>query len=390
MSLSDCVASSNDLTRAWIGELDAGKSLVASGAGVWLLLNALLTGASGDAQQELAAALNMQPDRAADAVETMLQAIRETSGAKEGLGVWASKRAKVRPSYANALPSAHVGSMQSTEEMDRWVRERTNGMIQGFSEDITDETLLIAASALAVEADWTHPFDENSGRWNGSQGRIGFLYRQSQDLSGVQLVSHGDTVISRAICETTGGFDVHLLAGSPSNGPNDVFAAGFAALAGDAQVVAGNDLDVGDSGGCLQVVERGGFETEPYVRLGVPGFEIETRHELLEKADFFGLVAAQDDSRGHFAGISDYPLAIEKAFQVAMAGFSATGFRAGALSVAMMRGGAAPPSTTERVIEILHNRPFGFVVVERSTRLVLFAGWVETPVQTLVEEGMHG
>jgi hypothetical protein len=38
-----------------------------------------------------------------------------------------------------------------------------------------------------------------------------------------------------------------------------------------------------------------------------------------------------------------------------------------------------PPPHTVRVLRVVFDRPFGFLAVDRSSRLVLVAGWVENP-----------
>src|SRR5262249_21693369 len=90
------------------------------------------------------------------------------------------------------------------------------------------------------------------------------------------------------------------------------------------------------------------------------------------------------DSRfGHFPGISDWPLAVGQARQSGRAIFSAKGFEAAAVTAISMDLLAAAlilplPEYTVRVIKVVFDRPFGFLAVDRSSQLVLFAGWVET------------
>jgi len=98
----------------------------------------------------------------------------------------------------------------------------------------------------------------------------------------------------------------------------------------------------------------------------------------------FGLSTARDDRRGHFPGVSDWPLAIQQARQSVRATFSATGFDAAAVtSMCLMLGAALRPPAQHsvRVIRVTFDRPFGFIAVDRSSRLVLFAGWVENPAR---------
>jgi len=62
--------------------------------------------------------------------------------------------------------------------------------------------------------------------------------------------------------------------------------------------------------------------------------------------------------------------------QVARATFDCTGFEASALSVAMdWIDGGAPPPVKNRVLDFTFDRPYGFLVVDRGSNLVVFAGW---------------
>ncbi|BCK67125.1 hypothetical protein Srufu_010780 [Streptomyces libani subsp. rufus] len=68
------------------------------------------------------------------------------------------------------------------------------------------------------------------------------------------------------------------------------------------------------------------YDGAPSLRLTTTGFTVGADHDLLERADLFGLATAADTSRGHFP-----------------------------------------------------DRPFGFLAVHRASGLVLVAGWVATP-----------
>lgn len=124
--------------------------------------------------------------------------------------------------------------------------------------------------------------------------------------------------------------------------------------------------------------------SDPYLWIETVAFEVSTEHDLRRHADLFGLRAASDASRGHFPGISAAPLAIQQAGQFVRATFSAKGFEAAAVAYVGMQPGVASGRSgttyTRRVITVGFDRPFGFIAVDRSSRLVLVAGWVENPM----------
>jgi hypothetical protein len=124
------------------------------------------------------------------------------------------------------------------------------------------------------------------------------------------------------------------------------------------------------------------YPEPPYLAVQTVGFEVTAEHDLLGHGDLFGLTTASDARRGHFPGISDWPLAVEQARQRARATFTATGFEVAAVtSIGWLLGAALspPPRYTVRVIQLAFDRPFGFIAIDRPSGLVLVAGWVDEP-----------
>ncbi|MEU2546225.1 hypothetical protein ABZ618_12455 [Streptomyces roseolus] len=98
--------------------------------------------------------------------------------------------------------------------------------------------------------------------------------------------------------------------------------------------------------------------------------------------------AAADDDAGHFPGVSDSPLAVGRAAQAGTARFTRDGFEAASVTAFVgIAGGAAEPRPRYRVrrVELDVDRPFGFLAVHRTSRLVLSAGWVADPVEYAYE-----
>jgi serine protease inhibitor len=104
-------------------------------------------------------------------------------------------------------------------------------------------------------------------------------------------------------------------------------------------------------------------------------------HDLLKLHRLFGLTTARDASRGHFPGISGFPLAIGSAEQSTMAKFGALGFEAAAVTAfGAVAGGLPDLRYVTTQISAAFDRPFGFLALHRHTRPVLTAGWVTDPL----------
>jgi serine protease inhibitor len=378
---SDFVAAANRLTSRWTATLEHSDAAL-SGVGAWLVLATALSGAEGRAQQELEAALGVEKAAAAASACALLENLRSREGIGVAIGLWAGSAVPIREGFTAALAPVTVRTLpDDASVLDRWVRDMTGGMQDRFPSVISPETLLVLASVLAAEADWVSPFSEGAGPW---------LHRKGTDLDAAALLHAESLTVSRVVCETDAGFDVHLLAGAERDTPAAVVGLGIAALSGGAGFVPGSGLRRGDSGGCLTVEKQALSGPGPQLHVSVPGFDIASDHDLLTRHELFGLSTAMDPSHGHFPGISTADLAVEAAAQSALARFSARGFRAAATTAVSMLAAAAPPQPRKTlVVRVTFERPFGFLVVDRESGLVYFAGWVATMPDGEQERGLR-
>ncbi|MEU2541752.1 serpin family protein [Streptomyces iakyrus] len=129
----------------------------------------------------------------------------------------------------------------------------------------------------------------------------------------------------------------------------------------------------------------------PSLDVTTVAYHMNASHDLLALHRLFGLTTAQDTSRGHFPGVSDFPLAIGSAKQNIMATFGARGFEAAAVTAFGAVAGCVPDLryVTTR-IRAAFDRPFGFLALHRHTRLVLTAGWVTDPLLLPEYDGEPG
>jgi hypothetical protein len=376
------VAMVNQLTSRWSKELQAEQTTVLSGAGALGLLAALLALADGDARAELAAATGLEASGAGRVADELVRTLNASRGTSAGVGLWVGRELELDPGVGSLLREAVVDTIPADPAvLHAWASAATRGLIDTFPVAPTAETLLVVAAVLAADADWVDAFDEGMGHWASGAEWIGWLSRSCADLDQASLLKRDGVTVSRVVCETTASFDVHVVAGDATDSPGIVLGLAVDSLDGDAEVVVGSDLELGESGGCLVVEMSAAWEPEPRLTVTLPVFDIAAGHDLLAKAELFGLQAASDRTRGHFPGLAARPLAVEHATQSVVASFSSQGFRAGAVSVASMMAGAGMPPGSAQVVRVAFDRPFGFLVVDRSSRLVLFAGWVADPSQ---------
>ncbi|MFF4351691.1 serpin family protein [Streptomyces sp. NPDC001530] len=388
----------NGLTARWAGVVSDGT--VFSAAGVWPLLGFLADGAGGAARAELAEAVGCPAEEAAYRAREFMATLGAMRGFDSALGLWTDERLKAREEWESGLSAGTRGALTGAHDadhatLDAWATERTGGLIERMPVDLTDETMLVLASALALRTKWLRPFEERffrpeAGPWQG-RALLGLRRRSVLlDRIGVADTPHGSVTELKVLGST--GIDVHLLLGEERMSPGQVLGAGVDLLGGTREVVPGPLLPYGDVGPGVRVAKERCVRPRPTtLRVMTAAYEVRAEHDLLERSALFGLTAASDRGRGHFPGICAWPpLAVESARQCAMAKFGALGFRAAAVTSIGIGVTSAPERHhVTTTIDAVFDRPFGFLAVHRPTRLVLAAGWVTDPEPYREDQGSY-
>ncbi|MGI5195087.1 serpin family protein [Streptomyces sp. CA-288835] len=390
------VGAVNGLTARWAGAASGGT--VFSAVGVWPLLAFLADGAGGAARGELAEAMGLPAEEAAAAGRELMGALGGMRGLDSALGLWTKRTLELREAWAKGLPAQTHGVLTGDEGADRdaldaWAVQRTGGLIERMPVVLTPDTELVLASALAMRTQWLRPFEEwpvmpQAGPWRG-RTFLG-LRRSSVLLDRVGMAETREGCLTELKVLGSTGIDVHLLLGEERMTPGQVLGAGVGILEGTHSVVSGPQLPYGDVGPGVRVEKvRRMRPLPPTLDVTTVAYDMTAHHDLLELHRMFGLTTARDTSRGHFPGISGFPLAIGSARQSTMAKFGALGFRAAAVTAIAARPGCAPPEPryVTTTIGARFDRPFGFLAVHRRSRLVLAAGWVTDPKPYREDEG---
>ncbi|MFJ9646485.1 serpin family protein [Streptomyces sp. NPDC101206] len=384
----------NRLTSRWAEAAvapDGRTGTVLTAAGVWPLLALLADGAAGPARAELAGALGIPADGASAAARELLAALGRVRGLEAAAGLWARADLPLDPEWAARLPEGARGGLTGDRAADRklldeWATARTGGLIERMPVQLTEHTRLVLASALALRLRWIRPFQEwpgtfPEGPWAGRE--VLRLLRTTSLLHRVRVAGTpaGPVTVLEVVGDT--GVDVHLVLGAPDAAAGRVLAGGIAAATRAVPWVDGFSLPEGTPGPGLRVGVGAAYRPEPRLSVDTVAFSVDAEHDLLEHAGLFGLETARTRAAaGHFPGVSRDPLRIESGSQSAKARFHAKGFEAAAVTAFGAAAGSspAPPPYRVRTIDVRFDRPFGFLAVQRSSRLVLAAGWVAEPL----------
>ncbi|MFF5298523.1 serpin family protein [Streptomyces sp. NPDC013161] len=375
----------NALTARWAGVADGGTLF--SAAGVWPLLALLADGAGGAARAELADAVGMPADQSAAAARELLGGLAAMRGVDSALGLWTKRTLELREPWAAGLPAEAHGVLTGDLDADRtaldaWAAKRTGGLIERMPVALTDATELVLASALALRTEWLRPFKEvpmESAYWS-DRVPLG-LFRSTAVLDRIGVADTPDGHVTRLKVLGKSAVDVHLLLGEEGMTSGQVLGAGVGILDGRHPVVPGEQLPYGEPGPGLSVAkERCTSPQPPSLDVTTAAYDMSARHDLLALHRLFGLTTARDPSRGHFPGISEFPLAIGSAEQSTTARFGALGFRAAAVTaVDAIATGVPDLRYVTTTVTARFDRPFAFLALHRHSRLVLAAGWVTEP-----------
>lgn len=380
------VSATNRLTARW-AETCEGGGTVLSGLGVWPLLAAIADPASGAARAELARATGLPADEGLDATRRLLAAVDENTAVHTALGLWTAASLPVNPDWVARLPGVAHGVLdqiptRAQAALDAWVEKETDGLLRRMPIQVDAATLLVLASALTVRTQWEQRFESMpwkvAGPWAGRE--ITGLSRATS-VEELSIAASDDGPITLATVRGRDEINVVLALGARDAHPGAVLSTAVRACGPAAETTTEPvDLDRAQPGPGLTVREIRSAGAQPKARLQTVAFTVGGQHNLLARAELFGLGAAADCSTGHFPGISsEVPLCVRAAAQDATASFSAEGFVAAAVTAMGMMAAAVMPSRTVKQLTASFDRPFGFVAVDRSTGLVLVCGWVDEP-----------
>ncbi|TQS21604.1 serpin family protein [Microbispora sp. KK1-11] len=387
-SRSNAVAAVNALTARWAATC-SGETVVMAGSAVWPLLAYLAAGVDGREREELQDAVGMDGTIASQAARTVLSIMDGSPAVRAALGLWFRADLPLRPDWIAMLPAGVHGELTSDPaadqlRLDRWADEQTGGLIPAMPLKVTDEMLLVLAMALTVRTTWLRPFTDGVGVFEGGPwaGReIHVLRRTTRVLDRARVAETPAGLLTLLRVMGTGGIDVHLVLGEDSAKPGQVLTAGIDMVAGRRTAIEADLLSAGAPGPGMTVRFVRAHAPEDLLDVTVPRFSISSTHDLLGLPEVFGLTTVTDVTRGHFPGISTEPLAVTQAQQNAFATFEATGFESAAVTAVGVAAGGVVPRHPYRVrrIDLDFSRPFGFLTVDRRTRLILTAGWIAEP-----------
>jgi len=385
-------------------------SSVSSPLGIWLLLAACATAASGDSQRAIEDALGCPAAEATTHLSRFLEAPPPALHSALALWVRSADRTSPLVDWSSTLPPQVArGPIPSQTEADAWADRHTMGLIDRFPIEITPRTRLVLASALATKVTWPEPLEvvpaaehvRDSSPWVDRVENV--LLDRSPVVPLMLARTDAAGVVAVHFAVATEDLAVVSVAADPTLDRAVAFEAAYeiAQRCRDDDLAGARcslfDLPVGE-GHSWQITEE---EVRSYTA-GERAEEIESavlaawsvRGDLDLKTGGFGIEPALDALLGL---IGPSPLGDEsEAIQSAIASYTPTGFEAAAIDVLSLRTrGTRRPLETglERRARLIFDHPYAAVALAGTTSdfkrarvghtdmfcLPLFSVWVAEP-----------
>jgi len=352
---------------------------VASPLGAWLLLALCGPASTGGARDELIRILGTDVPVAAKAAADLLGRRHPLVLAAAGLWYRPVGDPEALAGWLAGLPAAvETGDLPSQAELDSWADRNTLGLIDRFPLNLTPDTVLALATALATRVSWERPFDavpaNALGPGSAWTGKVDHVLRTPDGPGHTQYITATDRAGDVAVhtAHARDGLLVTSVAAAPEVPAVDVLAAAYdlahaTATGGTVARRSLFDLPLGE-GPLWTVTERQGPTTAPDGReercsAVLPAWSAHSEHQL-NRSDLGFPAAAR--ALAEMLGLRDYRYAAK---QSAVARYSRVGFEAAAVTgMMMLTGFMVPGEGLIREAELRFAHPFAVVAVAVDER----------------------
>ncbi len=357
-----------DLLRKLDQTEPAGDNIFVSPLSLHIALGMLLNGAEAETRDGILKTLKADGSSVEElnqAYQTLLKEMPEADNKVKlsiANSVWYRQGFSVKQSFQQVLSeifdAQNYGEpfdASTVKKINQWASDHTEGKIDKVIDEIREDLVMFLMNALYFKGDWKYTFDKKQTQdWNfqladGSDKKVKMMFVESDFRS---YASAEFTAVE--LPYSSGQFNLTLFVPQ-----------------------AGKDL-----GAILQDFDHAKWETvqagfaEAGVKVGLPRFTLEYEIQLKNVLSAMGMSKAFEPS-GEFKGISDDPrLNVGFVKQNTFLGIDEEGTEAAAVTTIGMVLTSVGPGNIRTVIA---DRPFFFVISEKTSNTVLFTGRIMNP-----------
>ena len=244
-------------------------------------------------------------------------------------------------------------------EINRWVKEQTNGMVTDIVDQIPEDAVMYLVNALAFEAQWRKPYQKDAVReavFTGDSGEtknLDFMYGSE----GLYLEDEQATGFIKPYMSRKYAFAALL----PREG------------------IRLEDYVAGLDGHALHALLSSPQRAE--VHTAIPKFDASYDAEMSELLAGLGMSDAFDDKKADFSDLGSSSrgnIYIGRVLHKTFLSMGEKGTKAGAATVVAMED-AASMEITDQPKQVYLDRPFVYMLIDLETALPLFIGTMLLP-----------
>ncbi len=333
-----------------------GQNLVFSPVSLSFSLGMASEGAAGQTREEIRRLISL-PSGDAAALITGLSA----KGIRIANAAFVANDQPILDGWRNTVTGAYAGEifpLGSQEDIDSWVQQRTDGLLEHAPGNLTEDAKLVLLNAVAMEMDWRLPFSAEATHdavFHSPAGdqTVAFM-GQTYDWNTVYGERDGVQLLQLDYADAHTG--MVMLIALPPEGKLPELLSGLRA----------EGLDYFS---CMEATNR-------EITLLLPKVDIAARTDLTEPLQTAGIRIAFTDA-ADFSGISEKPLKINRVCQNARLRIDEEGTSAAAVTEIELAAGEAAPIEEPVLMNV--NRPFVVLIVDKETDTVVFAAAITDP-----------
>jgi len=323
-------------------------------------------GAAGETRAEFEAVLGRDPAVLATELRALSEALTNTAGSTElniAGSVWTAEDFTIAAAFEQAMAdyfdapakSRDFGAEATVDEINAWVSERTEGLIEELIQDIGDDEVMLLINTLYFSAKWAeafNPMTELIGRFHPEIGdpvevpflstRLGTFSVARTDAYEAAMLPYDDGRMGLLLVRPTDGTSIREFA-------------------------AAQDL--------AELIANLATRDEVWVRM--PRLDLEFVVELSKFLQAMGLQEAFDENLADLSGLleEDAPLHISRVLQKVRFLVDEEGTEAAAATAVGVTATSAPLNP----LELNFNTPYLYIIYDLETGTPLFMGVLDNP-----------
>jgi len=287
----------------------------------------------------------------------------------------------VKPEYTNTLKEKYNAEVVKDEFKDasnanQWIEDKTLGIIKKMlkDEDVQDPmSVMIIINALAIEMEWAYPFNFRNtyGSYfhydNGEMKKVTMMSRRAVSNEAISYYIDSNIKVLSMDLKKYNGVQLEFMAIMPEEKLSDYV-----------EKVSKKYLK--------QIDKRlkSTAEDDGVINLSIPKFKFNYDLELKNDLMNLGIKDVFDKDKADLSKIADSNELTQKpyaanALHKADIVVTEKGVKSAAVSVIIATGAAANVKQSSFVMDIDMDRPFLFVIRDKSTKDIWFTGTVYEP-----------